>query len=90
MARATVKQLYGYKGYPHAKFVKFGQHAHQIYKFFASKRNAENGLARLRRSFGKSAAPARVVKTTRGWAVVQLARAGYRIKSTDKNLYKIQ
>ena len=81
-----VKQLYGYKGYPHAKFVKFGEYAHQVYKFFASKHNAESGLEWVKRSF-KTAGPARVVKTTRGWAVVQLAKAGYRVKSTDKNLY---
>jgi len=89
-AIAKLKQIYGYKGHPSAEFVKFGQYAHQVYRFFASKRNADNGLVWLERAFGKKqVAPSRAVKTTKGWAVVQLPRRGHRIESTDPNLYKV-
>jgi hypothetical protein len=87
VAAAKAKPLYVYQGHPGIYFVKFGQYAFQVYKFFTSKHNAEAGLVWLRVHL-KTAAPAHVVKTVRGWAVVQLPRAPFRVKSTDKALYK--
>ncbi len=91
------KQLYGYRGhhYPAWRGVKIGRYVWGVYHVYSSKAGAEKGLRGLKMGLlsrkllsRKGSAALRMVKTVRGWAVVQLSPfEQFRVKAADPRLY---
>jgi len=94
--QVTTRRLYKYIGSPNLWFVKLGEYAWGVYRFYVRRASADKACRNLMLNHPSQRARlsptpgqwrARVVKTSRGWAVVQLGNKGYRTKSTDPNLY---
>ncbi len=86
------KHLYGYRGhhYPAWRAVIIGKYAWGVFKFYKAKASAEKALRGLKMGQSRRTpyAVTRMVKTVRGWAVVQRSPTGpYRTLAANPNLY---